>query len=61
MDVDEFEDRASSFLRTTDHPTLGRGYLRCAYRPMVELLDHLTANGSPPTSPRAAAAPSCGP
>jgi phosphoserine phosphatase len=45
MDVEEFEDRASSFLRATDHPTLGRGYLRCTYRPMVELLDHLAADG----------------
>jgi hypothetical protein len=45
MDVDEFEGKASSFLRATGHPTLGRGYLHCAYRPMVELLDHLTANG----------------
>ena len=45
MDVDEFEGQASSFLRATGHPTLGRGYLRCTYRPMVELLEHLTANG----------------
>lgn len=45
MDVDAFEAQASTFLRSTDHPTLARGYLRCAYRPMVELLDHLTANG----------------
>jgi phosphoserine phosphatase len=43
--VDEFEDRAAAFLRATDHPTLGRGYLRCAYTPMIDLLDHLTANG----------------
>jgi hypothetical protein len=27
------------------HPTLGRGYLECAYKPMVELLDYLEANG----------------
>ncbi len=45
MDVDEFEARADSFLRTADHPALGRSYLRCTYRPMVDLLDHLAANG----------------
>jgi phosphoserine phosphatase len=45
VDVDAFEEQASSFLRSTEHPTLGRGYLRCTYRPMVELLDHLTAHG----------------
>jgi hypothetical protein len=45
MDIEEFEERASSFLHAAAHPTLGRGYLRCTYRPMVELLDHLAANG----------------
>jgi phosphoglycolate phosphatase-like HAD superfamily hydrolase len=45
IDVDEFELLADTFLRTAQHPTLGRSYLRCAYRPMVELLDHLAANG----------------
>src|SRR5215203_305674 len=45
MSVDEFEQRSEAFLRTATHPTLGRGYLGCTYRPMVELLDHLTAHG----------------
>ena len=45
IDVDEFEALADSFLRTTQHPTLGRGYLECAYAPMVELLGYLKANG----------------
>ena len=45
IDVDEFEALADSFLRTTQHPTLGRGYLECGYAPMVELLDYLKANG----------------
>jgi phosphoglycolate phosphatase-like HAD superfamily hydrolase len=45
MSVDDFERRAHAFLRTTRHPTLGRGYLECAYRPMVELLRHLEAHG----------------
>jgi hypothetical protein len=43
--VDEFEELAASFLRTAQHPTLGRGYLACAYAPMVELLRYLEANG----------------
>ena len=45
MSVEEFETRAGTFLRTTQHPTLGRGYLECAYAPMVELLSLLAANG----------------
>jgi hypothetical protein len=45
ISVDDFEEQADSFLRTAQHPTLGRGYLQCAYAPMVELLAHLEANG----------------
>jgi phosphoserine phosphatase len=43
--VDDFERQADAFLRGTQHPTLGRAYVKCAYAPMVELLDHLQANG----------------
>jgi phosphoserine phosphatase len=43
--VEDFELQADVFLRSAQHPTLGRGYLETAYRPMVELLDHLAANG----------------
>jgi hypothetical protein len=43
--VEEFESQSDAFLRTAQHPTLGRGYLQCAYRPMVELLGYLNANG----------------
>jgi len=43
--VDEFEADSDAFLRSTRHPTLGRGYLECAYAPMVELLAYLRANG----------------
>lgn len=43
--VEDFEARADAFLRTTEHPTLGRRYLECAYAPMVELLGYLEANG----------------
>jgi len=45
MSVEEFEERSDAFLRSAQHPTLGRAYLECAYRPMVELLAHLEDNG----------------
>jgi phosphoglycolate phosphatase-like HAD superfamily hydrolase len=43
--VEDFEAKAETFLRSAQHPTLGRGYLGTVYAPMVELLDHLKANG----------------
>ena len=45
ISVDEFEEQADSFLRTAQHPTLGRGYVACAYAPMVELMRYLDASG----------------
>ena len=45
MSVEDFEAQSGAFLRSTQHPTLGRGYLQCAYTPMVELLGYLAANG----------------
>jgi phosphoserine phosphatase len=45
ISVEDFEAQAEAFLRTARHPTLGRGYLECAYAPMVELLGYLEANG----------------
>jgi phosphoserine phosphatase len=45
ISVEEFEQHADTFLRTAQHPTLGRGYLDCGYTPMVELLQYLEANG----------------
>jgi phosphoserine phosphatase len=45
ISVDDFEAKADAFLRTVQHPTLGRGYLECAYAPMVELLGYLKENG----------------
>jgi phosphoserine phosphatase len=44
MNVEDFEAQSEDFLRGTQHPTLGRGYLECAYAPMVELLGYLEAN-----------------
>ena len=43
--VEDFEAASDAFLRGERHPTLDRGYLDCAYRPMVELLEYLEANG----------------
>jgi haloacid dehalogenase-like hydrolase len=43
--VEDFEAQSGSFLRSTKHPNLGRGYLATAYAPMVELLGYLEANG----------------
>jgi hypothetical protein len=45
MSVEEFEAPSDSFLRSARHPTLARGYLECAYAPMVELLAYLAGNG----------------
>ena len=45
ISVEDFEAQADAFLRSAQHPTLGRGYLECAYAPMVELLGYLEANG----------------
>ena len=45
ISVEDFEAQADAFLRSTQHPTLGRGYLETAYRPMIELLGYLAANG----------------
>jgi len=45
MSVEDFEQRAGDFLRTGSNAVLRRRYLQCAYQPMVELLDHLAANG----------------
>jgi phosphoserine phosphatase len=45
ISVEEFEAKSGAFLRATQHPTLGRGYLQCVYLPMVELLGYLAANG----------------
>jgi phosphoserine phosphatase len=45
ISVEDFEAESGSFLRTAQHPTLGRGYLECAYAPMVELLRYLETNG----------------
>jgi phosphoglycolate phosphatase-like HAD superfamily hydrolase len=43
--VEEFEALAERFLRETQHPSLRRPYVECAFAPMVELLAYLAGNG----------------
>ena len=45
ISVEDFEAQADAFLRSAQHPTLGRGYLETAYAPMVDLLEYLETNG----------------
>jgi phosphoglycolate phosphatase-like HAD superfamily hydrolase len=45
ISIEDFEEQAGAFLRSAQHPTLGRGYVETAYTPMIELLDYLAANG----------------
>jgi PAS domain-containing protein len=48
LTVEQYSADVATFFRTADHPTLGRPYRRCGYRPMVELLRFLEANGFTP-------------
>jgi hypothetical protein len=45
MTVDDYELAAGTFVREGEHPTQGRRFRDCAYRPMIELLRYLEANG----------------
>ncbi|RJG05746.1 haloacid dehalogenase-like hydrolase [Noviherbaspirillum cavernae] len=45
VSIEEFETTAGDFLRSAQHPVLKRPYLECTYRPMIELLRYLEANG----------------
>jgi phosphoglycolate phosphatase-like HAD superfamily hydrolase len=45
ISVEDFEAKSDAFLRSAQHPALGRVYLRTAYAPMIELLGYLEANG----------------
>jgi phosphoserine phosphatase len=45
MRVEDYAVAADAFLHQARHPTLGRGFHQCGYRPMVELLRYLEANG----------------
>jgi hypothetical protein len=45
VDVEAYQVAAHGFLHQGRHPTLDRPFFQCGYRPMVELLEYLTANG----------------
>ncbi len=45
LTVEEHAERVTAFFATAEHPTLGRPYTACGYRPMVELLRYLESNG----------------
>jgi phosphoserine phosphatase len=43
--VEHIETQAKAFVYSQNHPTLGRPYRDCIYRPMIELLRYLEAHG----------------
>jgi len=45
MDVQDYQAAAHRFLHQGRHPTLDRAFHECGYRPMIELLQYLEANG----------------
>jgi phosphoserine phosphatase len=45
MTVENYAAAADAFLCNGSHPTLGRRLRDCGYRPMIELLRYLEANG----------------
>jgi hypothetical protein len=45
MDVDAYQVAAHRFLHQGRHPTLDRAFHQCGYRPMIDLLGYLAANG----------------
>ncbi|WP_175166122.1 HAD family hydrolase, partial [Paraburkholderia fynbosensis] len=45
MTTDEYDQSIRTWLASVKHPTLGRPYTELVYRPQLELLDLLRANG----------------
>ena len=45
MTDEAFDQTARVWLARAEHPKLGRLFKRCTYRPQIELLDYLRANG----------------
>jgi phosphoglycolate phosphatase-like HAD superfamily hydrolase len=45
MTTDEFDATVREWFATAKHPTKGRPYTELVYQPMLEVLDHLRANG----------------
>ena len=45
MTTDEFAEIVKKWLQTAKHPTLHKPYTQLVFKPMLELLDYLRANG----------------
>jgi phosphoserine phosphatase len=45
MTAEEFAEEAGNWLRNTKHPKFKRPYVECIYKPQLELLAYLRANG----------------
>jgi phosphoglycolate phosphatase-like HAD superfamily hydrolase len=45
MTTDDFAQTVAEWMKTARHPTLNRPYDSLVYKPMLELLDYLRANG----------------
>jgi phosphoserine phosphatase len=45
MSAEAFDEIARTWFAQAKHPKFGRLFTRCTYRPQVELLEHLRANG----------------
>ncbi|GJF13830.1 acid phosphatase [Mycolicibacterium cyprinidarum] len=45
MKVEDHAEKVAAFFAEATHPTLGRPYKTCTYRPMVELLRYLEEHG----------------
>ncbi|OBB03282.1 acid phosphatase [Mycobacteriaceae bacterium 1482268.1] len=45
LTVEEHAERVAAFFAEAKHPTLGRPYTACGFRPMIELLRYLESNG----------------
>lgn len=45
MTTDDFATTVAEWMKTARHPGLNRGYDSLVYKPMLELLDYLRANG----------------
>jgi phosphoglycolate phosphatase-like HAD superfamily hydrolase len=45
LSVEQYHQEVTDFFETAEHPTKNRPYRTCGYKPMVELLRSLEANG----------------
>lgn len=45
LSIDDYDREVTAFFETATHPTLKRPYRDCGFKPMVELLRYLEANG----------------